>query len=102
MSFQENVILRDRLLAVDGHKMGDFEEVDEHHRIEMTKDEIARLPVIIANSDEMGSPMNNLPRSFFDVTKNVLLILVRDGRKYLVSTEGYDYCRYIARIKVHN
>ena len=46
----------------------------------------------VYNGDHLITPFDHLK------TKESIYILERDGIKYLVNTEGFDYPRYIARI----
>jgi hypothetical protein len=86
--------LRTRMQSVASCKASTFEELEDDTRIELTREEMSQLPVMIANSDELGSPCTDLPNPAPDI----IFVLVRDGKRYLVNTEGFDYARYIVRI----
>lgn len=87
--------LRSRMSALASCKVGTFEELEDDCKIELTKEEMSQLKVEVYDSSELKSPTQDFPRP----APSVIFILVRDGKRYLVNTEGYDYARYIIRIR---
>lgn len=72
---------------------------------DLEDDEVVRIPSYLAELlgtfevPEGQSPMETLPNEFSD---SIFIAELIDGRKFLVNTEGFDYCRYIAKLETYN
>lgn len=52
---------------------------------------------LLFEDETIGTPMDDLPDHLAD---SIFITRLADGRKFLVNTEGYGYCRYITRVVV--
>lgn len=83
-------------------KARSFEEVDAVVTPAQIKALLGDETLQVLNAPELWNVGNAHPMHDWDKTPTgepIVFILVLDGeRMYLVNTEGYTYCRYIARI----
>lgn len=87
-----------------GRKCFSWDDVDIFKDDPDFEDEVVRVPSYLA--DRLGtfkvpegqSPMDSLPNEFSD---SIFIAELVDGRKFLVNTEGFDYCRYIAKLEIY-
>lgn len=81
-----------RLIRHDqGRKVGSFADVQNDEKIEITADLMNRLGVL--DMSETDDPNDDLPEEYAD---SVFVARLPDGKLFLVNTEGYNYCRYVA------
>ena len=74
-----------------GRKLDRWSAVKEV--VTVSKDLFDRLPKLLDVGD---TPFDELPARLH----RTIFVAVRKGKKYLVNTEGYSYCRYVALLKV--
>ncbi len=91
-------LLRNRLLEIGHKKPLSFRFVDAQSTIALTPEELNSIPH--KTYDELESPCSDLPTTEDGNEHPILFVLHRNGKKYLVSTEGYTYSRYIIRISM--
>lgn len=84
LTYQEFGLIRHNC----GRRVGSWDDVDES--IELSSALVKKLPVLHTDKE----PMDNLPPEF----SNSIFIAILNGDQFLVNTEGYNYCRYIARL----
>ena len=78
-----------------GRKCGSFSDVDNDPVIKINKADLGHLEVHAASEIGVETPFDDLSSNMPQV-----FILLHGGQNYLVNTEGFSYCRYIARCKV--
>lgn len=79
-----------------GRKCCDWDEADG--QIEMTQELIDKLGVLDMKDDvgNVYGPMDELPEQF----AGGVFVATVGNKRYLVNTEGFSYCRYIANVTV--
>jgi len=69
-------------------------------QIEFLMNEIVeQLPTFIAEEMKINNPIDFHDTScFFWGNTPQYFIVVKDGKRYLANTEGFNYCRYLLKI----
>ena len=87
------------ILRDDGlRKATSFKQVDANDHITVSEDEFASLPHRRQEFPEMNDPSSVVPRAEFMERIPDMFFLQHACKHYLVSMEGYNYCRYIMRV----
>ena len=91
-------------------KPGDWDEAnkmdfDEANKvcIEVTGTQLTKLPIygeeyVYGEINEMDdvSPFDDVPTSLAD--EMIFLLVFKNGRVFVVNTEGFSYCRYVCEL----
>lgn len=73
-----------------GRKLDTFRDATK--TVSIASNVYARLDHLAVEDD----PFDELPERFV----NSIFIAELNGKEYLVNTEGFSYCRYIAKVKI--
>lgn len=83
---------RDQHYRFDWARKCDFKELsDDYVTVTLTKAEGAELQIV-----DVNSVWDELPESL----STTVFIARNNDRLYLVNTEGFSYCRYIAPVAI--
>lgn len=76
-----------------GRKCGSFKEADEVTRVTLPANEAAILGIFDADELGVADPFDDIPKA---LSNQMVFILKRGEKHYLINTEGFSYCRYTA------